>query len=104
MVTVKVFDDKGILQTQQGFDQRPDADAWVEKNLKSLPKGYTVDVQEDTTEETKAEAARVVAAQALSDRKIAFQEIKTLVLKRNRTLAETNDLIDKLCALLNKIL
>lgn len=110
MFTLIIKKSDGTVYVTETFGSKEALDKWlaVEQSRPYWEKGFTTEIIDRTAEAKAEQDAQTLDRQTrdseVQAKKTLFQEIKTLVQKRNRTLAETNDLIDKLCALLNKIL
>lgn len=109
MFTLIVKNPAGQIYVTETFESQEALNKWLltEQSRPYWQKDFTVEVVDKSAEaqaQAQAQAAERAAREASVRANVVLaQEIQTLSQKRNRTPTETNDLLDKVCALLGKL-
>lgn len=109
MFTLVVKNPSGQVYVTETFETKEALDKWlaVEQSRPYWQKDFQVEIIDKTAEAQAQQAAEAASRQARAADALAratlLQEISTLVQKKNRTLIETNDLVDKIASLVIKI-
>ena len=109
MFTLVVKNPSGQVYVTETFETKEALDKWlaVEQSRPYWQKDFQVEIIDKTAEAQAQQAAEAASRQARAAGALAratlLQEISTLAQKKNRTLIETNDLVDKIASLVIKI-